>query len=308
MKKRRILGIIIGICLLLEGCGTGNENTDISRQKSQSEDMGAESALEDGGNGKDAEQSEEENRSENEIEQTAEGTEKEEASAEEALWSVVSYTTAYRRFLEAYVEENSAHRARVMLALIDDDNVPELLLIEDNIHASGVKVYTYYQKSVIELGEFGSMGNMQYAERGGMILGTFTGMGESDASFYQVKDGEAKLVCSLISYQPPDGRPELYEIDGISVTEEVHNKKWEELYDTGKYVVIGYDDALTIGESKPEDLLAEAKDALLLRKELQQLAEMVQEQSEVLEGYGTFLADYVLQWRGVTVRRFLALH
>ena len=295
MKKRRMLGIIISICLLFSGCGVDNENTDTSPQELQQEEAVTESSLEDSESAKDAEQTAEEAGNRNETEQAAEDAEKEE-SAEETAWAGRSYMKAYRQFLESYVEENEyAQWARVTLALIDDDNVPELLLIEDNSHAAGVKVYTYSQKSVIEIGEFGATGSMQYVERGGMILSGFTGMGECDSDFYQLEDGEEKLVCSLMSYEQPDGLYELYEIDGVSVTEEAHDKKWEELYDADKYVAIGYDDAFAIGETEISDLLDEALNALLLQKGSPRLAEMVAEQSEVLEGYEAFLAEYVPQ-------------
>lgn len=49
MKKRWILGIIISISLLLEGCSAGNENTDIPLQELQSEEAGRESVSEDAG-------------------------------------------------------------------------------------------------------------------------------------------------------------------------------------------------------------------------------------------------------------------
>lgn len=268
MKRRRILGMIIGICLLFSGCGTDNENTDASQQEVQPEETVAESVLESGGSEDDTAQAAEDAEIEDETEQTEESAEKEETS-----WSSISYMEAYRRFLEAYMEESEFTQfARVTLALIDDDNVPELILIEDNSHAAGVKVYTYYQKSVVELGEFGSVGWMQYAERGGMILSGFTGMGECDSAFYQVKDGEAKLVCSLMSYEQPDGPYELYEIDGVSVTEEAHDKKWEELYDAYEYVGIGYDDAFAMQDA---DVLAEVQNTLLLQ------------QTKALEGYAS---------------------
>ncbi|MDE7341737.1 MAG: hypothetical protein K2N80_14495 [Lachnospiraceae bacterium] len=312
MKKRQLLGIITGICLVFAGCGADKENTDDSLQKLQAEDIAAESVSEGAENGKAAGQTAEENEREEALEQTAEGMERETVSAEEvsmedtsdkteALLPDDSYAAAYRRFLETYVEESEyVNWARAMLAFIDDDNIPELLLIEDCIHAAGVKVYTYDQKAVgqeavIELGVFGSMGRMQYVERGGMICSGFSGMGECDSAFYQVKDGEVKLVCSLMSYQPPDGRPEIYRIDGVSVTAEAHNKKWDELYEAGEYVMIGYDDAFAIKELEPADLLAEAVNALLLHRESPQLADMVAEQSEVLEGYGAFLAEYASQ-------------
>ena len=263
MKKRQMLGIIISICLLLQGCGADNENTDISSQESRQEEA-----------------------------------EKEE-SAEETVWVGRSYMKAYQQFLESYVEESKYTQwARVTLAFIDDDNVPELILIENKSHATGVKVDTYSQESVIEIGEFGSMGSMQYVERGGMILSGWSGMGECDSNFYQVEGGEAKLVCSLMSYEQPDGLYELYEIDGVSVTEEAHDKKWEELYDAYEYALIGYDDAFAIEETEITDLLDEALNALLVQKSSPCLAEMVEEQLEVLEGYAAFLAEYELHRMG----------
>lgn len=185
-------------------------------------------------------------------------------------WKVIEeqkipdWELAYLDYLAANTDMNDS---RMLLAFIDNDNVPELLLIEDNSHASGVKVYTYYQNSVIELGEFGSMGSMQYVEKGGMILSAFTGMGESDADFFQIENGEAKSVCSMMGYQPSDESPKSYEIDGVSVTEEAYLKKWQELYDIDEYAVIGYEDALTIRESEIVESLADAKDALFLQKD-----------------------------------------
>ncbi|MDE5597401.1 MAG: hypothetical protein K2J04_06175 [Lachnospiraceae bacterium] len=226
-KKRRILGIIISICLLLQGCSADNENTDTFPQESQQEEAVTEPALEESESGKGAEQTVEDNGS--------------------------SYMKAYWQFLESYVEESEyAQWARVTLAFIDDDNVPELLLIEDNSHPTGVKVYTYYQESVIELGEFGSFGSMQYVEKGGMIFSGWSGMGEGVSDFYRVEDGEAKLLCSIRDYEPFDGSPETYEIDGVSATEEENNEKWEELYYAYEYTLIGYDDALAI--EQPEVL------------------------------------------------------
>ena len=278
MKKRRILGMIITICLLLEGCVSDNDDPGVFRQ----EETVTESALEGGVSGKG-------------VEQKA-GDAEREGSAEETSWTGSSYMTAYQRFLEAYVEENEyANMARAMLALIDDDTVPELLLIEDNSHASGVKVYKYYQESVVELGEFGSFGSMQYVERGGMIFSGYSGMGEGYAGFFRVEEGEAELLCSIRDYEPFDGSPKTYEIDGVSATEEAYNKKWEELYDTYKYMLITYEDAFAIQELEIADLLAEAQNALLLQKEFPRLAEMVEEQSKVLEGYKVFLADYIPQ-------------
>ena len=301
MKKRWRTGIITGICLLLAGCGAGNENTELSRQKTQPEKVVTGAAAEGIGLGEDTGWAPEGTGFGENDEQSPEDTGLGENAGQEPEepFPVISYASAYRQFLETYIEENEyAHRARAMLAFIDDDNMPELLLIEDNSHASGVKVYTYYQEAVTELGEFGSMGSMQYAERDGMILSSFTGMGENYAGFFRVEDGAAKPVCELRDCQWSDGSHLSYEIDGVSVTKEACHAKWEELYDTDKYIVIGYEDAFAVQEMEPGDLITKAVNALLLNRESPRLIEMAAEQSEVLEGYGKFLTEYESKQKG----------
>ena len=81
-----------------------------------------------------------------------------------------SYAQTYFTFLKEEsdpVKENRPLRFR--LAYIDDDDTPELLLMKDNSHPAGVWVYTYKNGRVVEVGEFGSIGGMQYLEKRGMI-------------------------------------------------------------------------------------------------------------------------------------------
>lgn len=56
------------------------------------------------------------------------------------------YALAYLEFLEEYAQDSEYVEtgfARFSLAYIDDDEVPELLLIEDHCHAAGVRVFTF---------------------------------------------------------------------------------------------------------------------------------------------------------------------
>lgn len=293
MMKKRMLEIIICICLLMGVYAAGSEKT--TEQSQEGKETKEEEVKEKTEEGEAKAKTEEEEAIANTEEKSAgDGTDN-----MEAPFPIIPYASAYRNFLETYLEENeNAHEARAMLALIDDDNLPELLLIEDNSHASGVKVYTYFQESVVELGEFGSMGSMQYVERGGMILSSFTGMGESSDNFFRVENGAATPVCALMAYQPSDGRPAIYEIDGAGATREAYHKKWEELYNTDEYAVIGYEDAWAMSDLEPEDLIAKAVNALLFHRESSRLEELVWEQAEVLEGYGMFLADYMSRRKG----------
>ena len=103
------------------------------------------------------------------------------------------------------------------LAYIDDDDVPELLIMEDDFHGAGVRVCTYYHDELVEIGEFGSMGNMFYAERQGEINGGFTNFGESFCDYYVLDRGKAEIIGSFHAYPDlnyDDDSVTLYEIDG----------------------------------------------------------------------------------------------
>lgn len=56
------------------------------------------------------------------------------------------YALAYFKFLEEYARDSDYVEegyARFSLAFIDDNEIPELLLMEDDCHAKGVRVFTY---------------------------------------------------------------------------------------------------------------------------------------------------------------------
>ena len=50
---------------------------------------------------------------------------------------------------------------------------------------------------VVELGAFGSFGLMQYVERAGLIFSHYMGHGESDNDFFEIKEGQAVLICNM---------------------------------------------------------------------------------------------------------------
>lgn len=226
----------------------------------------------------------------------------EEAGEEEEIKLEAPYALAYYEFLKEYAGDSNyvkTGHARFNLVFIDDNEIPELLLMEDNSHANGVKVYTYNQEMVVELGEFGSSGWMQYVERGGMIFSHFMGFGESINNFFRIEEGKAILICnmhSLPDYSSED-LTDFYEIDEISVEEEVYQAKWKELYEDHEYVLIGHEDGIPIKETELKSLLSEAIDGLILTKDSKALLEQVTEQEEVLKSYELFLTDYVQQWK-----------
>ena len=170
------------------------------------------------------------------------------------------YAQAYLEFLTEYAQnskDGKGQGARFSLAFVDNNDIPELLLMEDDCHAEGVKVFTYYQDQVVELGAFGSFGLMQYVERAGLIFSHYMGHGESDNDFFEIKEGQAVLICNMHStpYRRNGIDTSLYEIDGVAVNEKTYRARWKALYEDQDYVLIGYKDGTPVEEAAESELL-----------------------------------------------------
>ena len=170
------------------------------------------------------------------------------------------YAQAYLEFLTEYAQnskDGKGQGARFSLVFVDDNDIPELLLMEDDCHAKGVKVFTYYQDQVVELGAFGSFGLMQYVERAGLIFSHYMGHGESDNDFFEIKEGQAVLICNMHStpYRKNGIDTSLYEIDGVAVNEKTYRARWKALYEDQDYVLIGYKDGTPVEEAAESEWL-----------------------------------------------------
>lgn len=170
------------------------------------------------------------------------------------------YARAYLEFLTEYTQDSKDGKgqgARFSLVFVDDNDIPELLLMEDDCHAKGVKVFTYYQDQVVELGAFGSFGLMQYVERAGLIFSHYMGHGESDNDFFEIKEGQAVLICNMHStpHRKNGIDTNLYEIDGVAVNEKTYRARWKALYEEQDYVLIGYKDGTPVEEAAESEWL-----------------------------------------------------
>ncbi|MDO5551275.1 MAG: InlB B-repeat-containing protein, partial [Lachnospiraceae bacterium] len=76
---------------------------------------------------------------------------------------------AYADFLRSYSSSSQYEHPVFQLIYVDDDDIPELTIAEDNIHASGVSIYTFYEGAVTLLGQFGGYGTCQYSRRNNLI-------------------------------------------------------------------------------------------------------------------------------------------
>lgn len=208
------------------------------------------------------------------------------------------YAKAYYDFLQECISARTVGpEYRFALTFIDDNEIPELLLFRDDSHAAGVEVYTYNQDQIVMLGEFGSFGNLQYVEREGMILSHFMGQGEANSDFFLLEDGEARLVSCLHSWPDHSGFSktgeyrEFYEIDEIPVTEDVFQARWDELYDSQEYVLIGYENGTPLKETELLPTLAQAIENLLWKRDSELVLKQVSRQAQTLNAYAAALAD-----------------
>lgn len=168
------------------------------------------------------------------------------------------WAQAYYEFLEEALKDDSAKTIPTgfHLVYIDDNDVPELLIMEDSSHLSGARVCTYYQNKVVEIGTFGSSGEMLYVEKQGTIF-----------SYYD------------------DYSVTLYEIAGESVTEKLYNEKLDEFH-RDDYASVRYDDAVFV------DDMAQLKTALAQEIEALELkSSLTPQQEEALEAYEAFLEN-----------------
>lgn len=165
------------------------------------------------------------------------------------------YMEAYYDFLLRYWKaymKNSYSKGRFVLAYIDEDDIPELLIIEMPCHATSVSVYTYYDGKVKELGAYGSTGRMRFVDGKGMIENYYRGSGLQYSAYYQINDGQEQKLCEFFYYEPyvldeVNILPveECYVVDDVEVTQAEYEER-EKLYWSDEYRLIGYEDGVSI--------------------------------------------------------------
>lgn len=229
-----------------------------------------------------------------------------EVSRDEKVVLSEDYAEAYYGFLREYYRNNPDSEFRPIgfrLVYIDGDDIPELLLMEDKYHAAGVLVYTYYDGRMVEVGEFGSIGTMQYIEKKGMIFSGFYNMGEGWSGYYELGQGVLECVCAL-HFVDGDAFSEpiesYYEIDDVPVSEEVYEAKRQEL-ESDEYISIGYDDAVFFTETNLRALLAEEIERLEKEKDWER------QQAEAIEAYGDFSGEHGGEWKNFLKDKVLSV-
>lgn len=294
MGKRRLSGIMIAVCLLLQGCGTEQHNTDDFQMEYQAEadagqtadhaadengigqttqnsadECGGQSEQKDGGSANAAEVAAEEQHEKTAALVLQKGSPQLAKMVEEQAKVLEEYAA----FLAEYEpqQENEQQPLRFALLFLDGDDVPELIVIEGTAHAQGASVYVFQKRHVISVGTYGEYGALGYREKEGILFDDYDTQGDIFSRVYQIKENQAVLLQSYDSIEPPysEKGEELqytYHVDGKEVTEEQYQEisdKWS----ADGYRMIQYDDcrALT-GSDIQKDLQEELEDRILMQE------------------------------------------
>lgn len=148
---------------------------------------------------------------------------------------------------------------KFMFAYIDEDIIPELLVIESDAHCDGVIVYTLIGDEVVELGEYGQRGEMEYLKNTGLVRGHFFNTSQGISYTCKIEnDGDKELLrsTSCFSYRNGGYTEEVvtvrYEVKGTEVSEEKYKAAEAELYSgDDEWIWLRYDEAVYL---EKEDL------------------------------------------------------
>lgn len=293
MKRRRLSGILIAICLLLQGCAADHQNADDFQTKYQPEaraeqttdnaadENGAEQTTQNSADGSGGQSEQKDGGSANAAGQ------KEETAADELVLQKGSPQLAkmveeqakvleeYAAFLAEYEpqQENEQQPPRFALLFLDGDDVPELIVIEGTAHAQGASVYMFQKRQTISVGTYGEYGALCYREKEGILFDDYDTQGDIFSRVYQIKENQAVLLQSYDSIEPPySGQEEeleyTYHVDGKEVTEEQY-QKISEKWSADGYRMIQYDDCRILTESDiQKDLQEELEDRILTQEDV----------------------------------------
>lgn len=149
-----------------------------------------------------------------------------------------AWKTAYSEFL-------NGESGKFSLIYLNDDDIPEIAIVNGSAHANGVALYTYDDGDVEEISEkVGTYGTFLYEERGGMIAYDNGGNGSVMANIILSWDGselvqEHEFIWSFSS--------DTYVMDGESVSESAYNDAWTSL--TSDYKTVNSETCIEINEA-----------------------------------------------------------
>lgn len=187
-------------------------------------------------------------------EKTAEETAKKKGS-EKIVTEMGSWQEAYAETLRQYIEQTPGITPQFSLECIDGDDIPEMIIVDGGAHVCGCAIYTFYQESVVNLGEFGDYGTVSYVPSEGLICSDHViNGGYYIRRFFTIENGQADMAVTFYEdYNTP-----AYQVNDEDVSEEEYNSRWNEWSEADeKRVTRGYGNGcVEINDANIEVLLS----------------------------------------------------
>lgn len=166
-----------------------------------------------------------------------------------------SWKAAYKDYLLNFNIE-SAEKPMFSFEYIDEDDIPELVIILGYSHVGGrTSIITYYNGAISEAGEIGSYGVYCFEEKHNWVESDGLSKGCYYYNFAKINNGKLETVHNFFDNSESGESSIYYEYDGQAVSKEDYDAKLEEA-DAGRNIIRReYSDYFEITESNINEQL-----------------------------------------------------
>ncbi len=188
MKKTLAIIFSLVFVIALASCGGKDKKDTTQTEVTETSETGLTEEL----TGK-------EERDESTFSETAEETT--EKAVKESDWKPV-YKKTLENILsrkEILLEKEDVTMSDVCFCLIylDKDEIPELVVSSGFNHTAKAVLYSFENNAAVRKGNFGSFGKLQYVSLKGLIKSEYSGMGNTETSYYRFENGAVLSLSSV---------------------------------------------------------------------------------------------------------------
>jgi hypothetical protein len=142
--------------------------------------------------------------------------------------SPLIWKQAYKEYLES-VSGNSGFKFSVGEVFRGNGRIPELLVSMGDFHAAGIKILSFMNGKVEDLGDYGEYGCCDYDFEDGLICGYYNNMGYSSYNVYkQNATGFEELVAFT---EDANGEKPVYSKNGETISKRQFLELLDEFYE-----------------------------------------------------------------------------
>lgn len=167
---------------------------------------------------------------------------------------------AYREVLLSY--ESKSHLNFIPhfnLIYVDEDDIPELAIIDADRHLSSVLIYTYNGEKAVAIDEYGygSYGIASYVPKENLIWNGWDSFGDVHDSYCKIENSTNLTLVSFTYYQDPS-LDEQFFIDQEAVTSEKYLAELNSYEEGKEFFTVSYENSYEISKKNVDVVLAAA--------------------------------------------------